>query len=84
MPKWLRALLAGYGAKKLGGGCFSTISYIHFNILCIGILQCTRQQAYAVESSATSGSGGNAISRQCENFFIKVIFPDTCCIYTIG
>jgi hypothetical protein len=25
MPKWLRALLAGYGAKKLGGGCFSTI-----------------------------------------------------------
>jgi hypothetical protein len=25
MPNWLRALLAGYGAKKLGGGCLSTI-----------------------------------------------------------
>ena len=25
MPNWLRALIAGYGAKKLGGGCFSTI-----------------------------------------------------------
>jgi hypothetical protein len=25
MPKWLRALIAGYGAKKLGGGCLSTI-----------------------------------------------------------
>lgn len=25
MPKWLRALIAAYGAKKLGGGCFSTI-----------------------------------------------------------
>jgi hypothetical protein len=25
MPKWLRALIAGYGAKKLGGGCFTTI-----------------------------------------------------------
>ena len=25
MPRWLRALIAGYGAKKLGGGCFSTI-----------------------------------------------------------
>jgi hypothetical protein len=25
MSKLLRALAAGYGAKKLGGGCFSTI-----------------------------------------------------------
>jgi hypothetical protein len=25
MPNWLRALIAAYGAKKLGGGCFSTI-----------------------------------------------------------
>ena len=25
MPNWLRALIAGYGAKKLGGGCISTI-----------------------------------------------------------
>jgi hypothetical protein len=25
MPDWLRALIAGYGAKKLGGGCLSTI-----------------------------------------------------------
>jgi len=25
MPNWLRALIAGYGAKKLGGGCLSTI-----------------------------------------------------------
>jgi hypothetical protein len=25
VPNWLRALIAGYGAKKLGGGCFTTI-----------------------------------------------------------
>ena len=25
MSKLLRALVAGYGAKKLGGGCFSTV-----------------------------------------------------------
>lgn len=25
MNKLFRGLLAGYGAKKLGGGCFSTI-----------------------------------------------------------
>jgi len=25
MNKIIRALIAGYGAKKLGGGCFSTI-----------------------------------------------------------
>lgn len=25
MPNWLRALIAAYGAKRLGGGCFTTI-----------------------------------------------------------
>lgn len=25
MNNFLRALIAGYGAKKLGGGCFGTI-----------------------------------------------------------
>jgi hypothetical protein len=25
MSKLVRALVAGYGAKKLGGGCFSTV-----------------------------------------------------------
>lgn len=25
MRDWLKALIAGYGASKLGGGCFSTI-----------------------------------------------------------
>ncbi|MEO6070750.1 MAG: hypothetical protein ABIP31_09430 [Chitinophagaceae bacterium] len=25
MPNWLRALIAGWGARKLGGGCLGTI-----------------------------------------------------------
>jgi hypothetical protein len=25
MRGWMKALIAGYGAKKLGGGCLSTI-----------------------------------------------------------
>jgi hypothetical protein len=25
MRNWMRALIAGYGAKKLGGGCLSTV-----------------------------------------------------------
>lgn len=25
MQGWIKALVAGYGAKKLGGGCLSTI-----------------------------------------------------------
>jgi hypothetical protein len=25
MPNWLRAIIAGYGAKKMGGGCIGTI-----------------------------------------------------------
>ncbi len=25
MQNWMRALIAGYGAKKLGGGCLGTV-----------------------------------------------------------
>jgi hypothetical protein len=25
MPNWLRAIIAGYGAKKMGGGCIGTM-----------------------------------------------------------
>jgi len=38
MPNWLRALIAGYGAKKLGGGCFSTI--LIFVVIYYALGQC--------------------------------------------
>gem|GEM_PF-151062 len=38
MPNWLRALIAGYGAKKLGGGCLSTI--IIFIVIYYALGQC--------------------------------------------
>lgn len=40
MPKWLRALIAGYGAKKLGGGCLSTI--VIFVVIYYALGQCNR------------------------------------------
>ncbi|MCW3116137.1 MAG: rane protein [Chitinophagaceae bacterium] len=40
MPKWLRALIAGYGAKKLGGGCLSTI--LVFVIIYYALGTCNR------------------------------------------
>lgn len=40
MPKWLRALIAGYGAKKLGGGCLSTI--LIFVVIYYALGQCNR------------------------------------------
>ena len=40
MPNWLRALIAGYGAKKLGGGCFSTI--LVFVIIYYALGQCNQ------------------------------------------
>ncbi len=43
MPKWLRALIAGYGAKKLGGGCFSTI--LVFIVIYYALGQCNRPAA---------------------------------------
>jgi hypothetical protein len=38
MNKLFRALIAGYGAKKLGGGCFGTI--IVFIIIYYALGQC--------------------------------------------
>jgi len=38
MPNWLRALIAGWGAKKLGGGCLSTI--VIFVIIYFALGQC--------------------------------------------
>jgi len=45
MPKWLRALIAGYGAKKLGGGCLSTI--VVFVIIYFALGQCNRPAPHA-------------------------------------
>lgn len=38
MNNFFRALIAGYGAKKLGGGCFSTI--LVFIVLWVLLGQC--------------------------------------------
>ncbi len=43
MPNWLRALIAGYGAKKLGGGCFSTI--LIFIVIYYALGKCNTTQA---------------------------------------
>lgn len=45
MPNWLRALIAGYGAKKLGGGCFSTI--LIFVIIYFALGQCNHPVRHA-------------------------------------
>lgn len=54
MPKWLRALIAGYGAKKLGGGCLTTI--IIFVVIYYALGTCNRSPAPAqgYHSSAAS------------------------------
>ena len=38
MNNFLRTIIAGYGAKKLGGGCFSTI--LIFFLIYWGLGQC--------------------------------------------
>jgi hypothetical protein len=40
MPDWLKALIAGFTAKKLGGGCLSTI--LIFVIVYYALGQCNR------------------------------------------
>jgi len=42
MNKFFRALIAGYGAKKLGGGCLSTI--VIFIVIYYALGTCNRSQ----------------------------------------
>ncbi|MFT3934021.1 MAG: hypothetical protein QM726_10430 [Chitinophagaceae bacterium] len=50
MPNWLRALIAGYGAKKLGGGCFSTI--LIFIVIYYALGKCNPSQQAAPQRSS--------------------------------
>jgi hypothetical protein len=38
MQNWMRALIAGVGAKKLGGGCLSTV--VIFILIYLALGQC--------------------------------------------
>jgi len=43
MNKFFRALIAGWGAKKLGGGCLSTI--VIFILIYVALGQCNETRA---------------------------------------
>ncbi len=63
MPNWLRAIIAGYGAKKLGGGCFSTI--IIFIVIWYALGQCNRTPNNTYRSNvSTSVSKKNVAMHQ--------------------
>ena len=54
MNNFFRALIAGYGAKKLGGGCFSTI--LVFVILWVLLGQCGATYAPAEADAAPAAT----------------------------
>ena len=54
MPNWLRALIAGYGAKKLGGGCFTTI--LVFIVIYFVLGQCNHPAVRHAGVQSTSAS----------------------------
>ena len=48
MNNFFRALIAGYGAKKLGGGCFSTV--LIFIVIWYALGHCNNSRAATVNS----------------------------------
>ena len=63
MPDWLRALIAGYSAKKLGGGCFSTI--LIFVVIYFALGQCNhpvRHASVAFPPTKASAQSSMAVS----------------------
>lgn len=53
MNNIFKALIAGYGAKKLGGGCFGTI--LVFIIIWVLLGQCGAAPVYDKPPKATAG-----------------------------
>ncbi len=53
MNNLLRGLIAGYGAKKLGGGCFSTV--LIFIVLWVLLGQCGSADALTPASTERPG-----------------------------
>ncbi|HMI64256.1 MAG TPA: hypothetical protein VK518_25240 [Puia sp.] len=51
MPKWLRALIAAYGAKKLGGGCFGTILVFVIIYFALGVCNRPAVRQHALRST---------------------------------
>ena len=59
MPNWLKALIAGYGAKKLGGGCFSTI--LIFVVIYYALGQCNGAAPHHAALKAGKGTQTAAV-----------------------
>ncbi|MBC7745206.1 MAG: hypothetical protein H7096_08900 [Flavobacterium sp.] len=57
MNNFFRTIIAGYGAKKLGGGCFSTI--LIFVLIYFALGQCNKegnQRGYNFQKQHTGSS----------------------------
>ena len=65
MPNWLRALIAGYGAKKLGGGCFSTI--LIFIVIYYALGQCNRPVASPQRVNVSTSQPAKTASLQLQH-----------------
>jgi len=51
MQNWIKALIAGYGAKKLGGGCLSTIVIFIVIYWALGLGNCNRTPSRPVPAT---------------------------------
>ena len=54
MSKLLRGVAAGYGAKKLGGGCFSTVLIFILLWWLLGYFGIFSQRAFSKDSARRS------------------------------
>lgn len=62
MNNFFRTLLAGYGATKLGGGCFSTI--LIFILIYVALGQCNKQPAHADSITSETSIVVNQVKKQ--------------------
>jgi hypothetical protein len=68
MNNFFRALIAGYGAKKLGGGCLGTV--LVFIVIWVALGQCSWSKIDDSEPATKEIRLDNAVQASIESSFI--------------
>lgn len=75
MNKLFRALIAGYGAKKLGGGCLSTVLIFLLIYWALGNCNCTAERISEYPSTLIQERtvAMNAANKTMQSFYLRNI-----------
>jgi hypothetical protein len=69
MNNFFRALIAGYGAKKLGGGCLGTV--LVFIVIWVALGQCSWTRINEKDEPASHEINNNSIQSSIKSYTLE-------------